>query len=66
MIWLEQLIAEDDLEQDYLEEESAEDGEAATKDPQFPNRDKPDPNALRADRRAQRFHRGGPRAADRH
>lgn len=46
---VEQLIAEDDLEQDYLEEEAVEDDEAATESLESPDNNKPEPNALRAE-----------------
>ena len=46
---VEQLIAEDDLEQDYLEEEAAEDDEAAAEKPELSDDSKPEPNALRAE-----------------
>lgn len=47
---VEQLIAEDDLEQDYLEEEAAEDEDAATDEARSPeDKGKPNPNALRAE-----------------
>jgi len=47
---VEQLIAEDDLEQDYLEEEAAEDEDAPTDDARpAEDDDKPNPNALRAE-----------------
>lgn len=47
---VEQLIAEDDLEQDYLEEDADEDEDAPTDDARSADDDsKPDPNALRAE-----------------
>jgi SNF2 family DNA or RNA helicase len=45
---VEQLIAEDDLEQDYLEEEAAEDGDAPTDDARSVE-DDDKPNALHAE-----------------
>ena len=47
---VEQLIAEDDLDQDYLEEDAAEDEDAPTDEARSAeDKGKPDPNALRAE-----------------